>query len=51
FWLMLIDMIVLTAMGKLPPEGIYSDIGLVAALVFIALWIALPIITKFEKKL
>jgi len=50
FWVLLIDMIVLTAMGKLPPEGIFSVIGLVAALVFIALWIVLPFITKNEKK-
>jgi ubiquinol-cytochrome c reductase cytochrome b subunit len=47
---MLVDMIVLTAMGKLPPEGIFSDIGFYAALAFIGLWIALPIITMFEKK-
>jgi ubiquinol-cytochrome c reductase cytochrome b subunit len=51
FWVMLVDMIVLTAMGKLPPQGIYSTIGLVAALVFIGLWVALPFITKLEKKL
>ena len=51
FWLMLVDMIVLTAMGKLPPQGVFSTIGLVAALVFIGLWVALPVITKFEKKL
>jgi ubiquinol-cytochrome c reductase cytochrome b subunit len=51
FWAMLIDMIVLTFMGKLPPEGIWSTIGLIAALVFFALWIALPFITKLEKKL
>jgi len=51
FWAMLLDMIVLTAMGKLPPQGIFSTIGLVAALVFIGLWILLPFITKFEKKL
>ncbi len=51
FWAMLIDMIVLTAMGKLPPEGMFSTIGYVAALVFIGLWILLPFITKLEKKL
>ncbi|WP_373003059.1 cytochrome bc complex cytochrome b subunit [Sulfurimonas sp.] len=51
FWGMLIVMIVLTAMGKLPPEGIFSTIGLVAAIIFIAMWIALPIITSLEKKL
>jgi len=51
FWLMVVDLIVLTFMGKLPPEGIWNVIGLVAALAFFALWIALPIITKIEKKL
>jgi len=50
FWAMLIDMIVLTAMGKLPPQGIYSTIGLVAAVAFIGLWVILPFITMFEKK-
>jgi ubiquinol-cytochrome c reductase cytochrome b subunit len=50
FWTLLVDMIVLTAMGKLPPEGAFSTIGLVAALLFIALWIILPFITKLEKK-
>jgi ubiquinol-cytochrome c reductase cytochrome b subunit len=49
FWLLLIDMIVLTVMGKVPPEGAFSTIGLVAAIVFIVLWIALPFITKNEK--
>ncbi len=51
FWVFLIDMIVLTAMGKLPPEGIFNSIGLVAAIVFILLWVALPFITKLEKRL
>lgn len=51
FWAMLVDMIVLTAMGKLPPEGIFSTIGLVAAITFIALWVLLPFITKKEKEL
>jgi ubiquinol-cytochrome c reductase cytochrome b subunit len=51
FWLMLIDMLVLTFMGKLPPEGIWSTIGLVSAITFFVLWLALPIITKLEKKL
>ena len=50
FWLMLVNMIVLTAMGKLPPEGVFTQIGLVAAIIFIAQWIALPIITSMEKK-
>jgi len=50
FWVMLVNMIVLTAMGKLPPAGIFSTIGLVSAILFIVMWIALPFITKFEKK-
>jgi ubiquinol-cytochrome c reductase cytochrome b subunit len=48
---MLVDMIVLTFMGKLPPQGIWSTIGFFAAIFFFILWIALPIITKTEKKI
>ena len=50
FWAMVIDLIVLTAMGKLPPQGIFSTIGLVAAWAFILLWAILPFITKSEKR-
>jgi ubiquinol-cytochrome c reductase cytochrome b subunit len=50
FWAMLVDMIVLTIMGKLPPEGIYNQIGLVAALIFLGLFAALPFVTKGEKE-
>ncbi|MBD3807901.1 MAG: cytochrome bc complex cytochrome b subunit [Epsilonproteobacteria bacterium] len=50
FWIMLVDMIVLTVMGKLPPEGAWNVIGLVAALTFIILFAVLPFITKKEKK-
>ena len=49
FWVLLVDMIVLTVMGKLPPEGIFNTIGLVSAVLFIALWVILPFITKNEK--
>jgi ubiquinol-cytochrome c reductase cytochrome b subunit len=52
FWLMLLDMISLTFMGKLPPtDALFANIGLVSAVLFFVLWIALPIITKLEKKL
>jgi len=51
FWILLVDMIVLTFMGKVPPVNPWSQIGLVAAVTFILLWIALPFITKSEKKL
>ena len=50
FWLLLIDMIILTMMGKLPPEGIFSTIGLWAAWAFIILWVALPFVTKAERE-
>ncbi len=51
FWLMLVDMLVLTFMGKLPPQGIWSTVGLVAAIAFFVLWLTLPIIKKKKKKL
>ncbi|HIP18635.1 MAG TPA: cytochrome bc complex cytochrome b subunit, partial [Sulfurovum sp.] len=46
FWAMLIDMIILTFMGKLPPtDALFANIGLFAAVLFFLLWIALPFIT------
>jgi ubiquinol-cytochrome c reductase cytochrome b subunit len=51
FWVLLIDMIVLSVMGKVPPMGIFNTIGLISALTFIGLWVILPFITMFEKKL
>jgi len=49
FWLLLVNMVALTILGKLPPVGIYTTYGTIAAYFFIGLWIALPIITKLEK--
>jgi len=49
FWLLLIDMVALTILGKLPPEGIYTTLGTIAAWTFIILWLALPFITMREK--
>ncbi len=52
FWALLIDVIVLTFMGKLPPTNeTYAMIGLVSAVLFFVLWIILPFITMFEKKI
>ena len=48
FFLLIIDMLTLTIFGKLPPEGINNTIGFIATLLFILLFIALPIITKLE---
>ncbi len=51
FWILVIDMIVLTAMGKLPPtDPVFAMIGKIAAIVFLLLGPALFIITSFEKK-
>ncbi len=50
FWLLLVDMIVLTVYGKLPPTGANAWVGFVAAITFIILFVALPIITKMEAK-
>ncbi|WP_305862868.1 cytochrome b [Helicobacter cholecystus] len=50
FIILLIDMIVLTIFGKLPPDmGINKWIGLGASTIFIALFIILPFITKNER--
>ncbi len=51
FWILIVDMIVLTVLGKLPPEGIFNTLGTVAAVIFLLLGPALIVITKFEKKL
>ncbi|MGL2475484.1 cytochrome b [Helicobacter pylori] len=51
FWLLIIDMIVLTIYGKLPPLGIGKYIGLVGSITFLALFfVVLPIITIDESK-
>ena len=51
FWILVIDMIVLTIWGKLPPTGINAYIGFVATIAFLLLmFVVLPIITKLENK-
>lgn len=50
FWVLLIDMIVLTIYGKLPPTGINAWIGFFAATIFLGLFLSLPFITKHEVK-
>ncbi len=49
FWLLIADMMLLTLYGKLPPTGINAYIGFMASIIFLALFVALPIITKREK--
>lgn len=51
YWLLIIDLIVLTVYGKLPPEGINIYVGCVASIGFLVLiFIALPLITISERK-
>ncbi|MDD3324650.1 MAG: cytochrome bc complex cytochrome b subunit [Sulfurospirillaceae bacterium] len=50
FWLLLVDMIVLTVYGKLSPTGNNAWVGFYAAITFIVLFLILPIITKIESK-
>ncbi|SFV60872.1 Ubiquinol--cytochrome c reductase, cytochrome B subunit [hydrothermal vent metagenome] len=52
FWVLLIDMIVLTAMGKLPPtDPVFAMTGTISAWLFLAMGPLLLIITIFEKKI
>jgi ubiquinol-cytochrome c reductase cytochrome b subunit len=52
FWVLLVDMIILTAMGKLPPtDPTFAFIGLVSAVIFLLMGPALFVITLFEKKI
>jgi len=52
FWVLLIDMITLTAMGKLPPtDPVFAMIGLIAAVLFLTMGPILVVITLFEKKI
>ena len=50
FWVLVIDLIVLTIYGKLPPTGANAYIGFVASITFLGLFAALPFITSIEAK-
>jgi len=49
FWILIIDIIVLTVYGKLPPTGANAWVGFVASVTFLALFILLPIISKLDR--
>ena len=52
FWVLVIDLIALTALGKLPPtDPTFAFLGVVSAWIFLALGPILFIITMFEKKI
>jgi ubiquinol-cytochrome c reductase cytochrome b subunit len=50
FWILLVDMIVLTVYGKLPPTGVNAWVGFFATIIFLGLFIILPMITKADAK-
>jgi len=50
FWILMFDLIVLTIFGKLPPTGTNAWVGFVSAVIFILLFLSLPIITKIDAK-
>ena len=50
FWIFVIDFIFLTVLGKLPPTGLYGWLGFIGSLIFFAFFIALPIISRIERK-
>jgi ubiquinol-cytochrome c reductase cytochrome b subunit len=52
FWILIIIMIALTALGKLPPtDPVFAAMGFVFAVAFLLMGPALFIITMFEKKI
>ena len=50
FWIFILDFLLLTVLGKLPPEGLFNYMGFAASIVFFLFFVSLPIITKIEKK-
>ncbi len=50
FWIMMVDLVILTIWGKLPPTGVNAWIGFFATLVFLGLFASLPFITKADAK-
>jgi ubiquinol-cytochrome c reductase cytochrome b subunit len=49
FWLLIIDMIILTVYGKLPPTGFNAYVGYVTTIIFFGLFSILPAITAGKK--
>jgi ubiquinol-cytochrome c reductase cytochrome b subunit len=50
FWFLMVDLIVLTVYGKLPPTGANAWVGFASSMTFLILFAALPFITKAEAK-
>lgn len=50
FWIFIADFVFLTILGKLPPTGLYAWLGFVGSIVFFLFFLALPILSRIEKK-
>ncbi len=50
FWVLMLDLVVLTVYGKLPPTGVNAWVGFFATLLFLGLFIVLPFVTKADAK-
>ena len=50
FWLLVIDLIILTVYGKLPPTGVNAWIGFASSLAFLYLFLFLPYVTIKERE-
>jgi len=50
FWIMIIDLLVLTVYGKLPPTGANAWVGFYATAVFLLLFASMPFVTKADAK-
>lgn len=50
FWIFVADFLFLTILGKLPATGLYAWLGFVGSIFFFIFFLALPIISRIEKK-
>ncbi len=50
FWILIVDLLVLTVYGKLPPTGVNAWVGFFASVTFLVLFIVLPFVTKADAK-
>ena len=50
FWIMMVDLVILTVYGKLPPTGVNAWVGFFATIVFLGLFASLPFVTKADAK-
>ncbi|VAY86374.1 Ubiquinol--cytochrome c reductase, cytochrome B subunit [hydrothermal vent metagenome] len=51
FWALVVNMIILTIYGKLPPTGVNAYVGFVISIIFISLFVIFPSITRADAKI